>query len=190
MGDQAHRAVRRPHLVTVLGQAGIGKSRLIAEVKRLRDDVECADRSLSIDCRGHADGPVARGRVGGGAARPGQYPGIAELLPEDPQAGAVVACLDPSGAAGSADVGWAVSRLIGGLASVETVVVVLEDVHWADDVLLDVVGQLLGRSEHRALLVVCTARPEFAERHPGWGAGSNTTTIAIERLDDLQTREL
>ena len=38
--------------------------------------------------------------------------------------------------------------------------------------------------------MLCTARPEFAERHPGWGAGTNTNTIAIERLDDLQTREL
>ena len=182
--------IRRPHLVTVLGQAGIGKSRLIAEVKRLRDDVSV----LTGHCRSTAGAtPMAPWLEVAWAAVPpdlGSTAGIAELLPEDPQAGAVVACLDPSGAAGSADVGWAVSRLIGGLASVETVVVVLEDVHWADDVLLDVVGQLLGRSEHRALLVVCTARPEFAERHPGWGAGSNTTTIAIERLDDLQTREL
>lgn len=182
--------IQRPHLVTVLGQAGIGKSRLLAEVMRLRDDVTV----LTGHCRSTAGSTpmapwleVARAAVS--ADRDGTI-GIAELLPGDPQARAVAACLDPSGAAGSADVGWAVSRLIGGLASIQTVVVVLEDVHWAEAVLLDVVDQLLGRSEHRSLLVICTARPEFAEQHPGWGAGANTSTIAIERLNDLQTREL
>ncbi len=182
--------IRRPHLVTVLGQAGIGKSRLVAEVIRLGEDVTV----LTGHCRSTPGAtPMAPWLEVAWAAVPAGRTGpdeIAALLPEDPQARAVAACLDPSGASGSADVGWAVSRLIGGLASVKTVVVVLEDVHWADAVLLDVVGQMLGRSEHRALLVLCTARPEFAERHPGWGAGSNTNTIAIERLDDRQTREL
>ena len=68
--------------------------------------------------------------------------------------------------------------------------IVLEDVHWADDLLLDVVEQLLGRSRRRSLVVVCTARPEFAERRPGWGAGANATAFALERLDDAQTRRL
>ena len=39
-------------------------------------------------------------------------------------------------------------------------------------------------------MVVCTARPEFAERRPGWGAGANATSVALERLDDGQTRRL
>jgi tetratricopeptide (TPR) repeat protein len=88
------------------------------------------------------------------------------------------------------DVGWAVSRLIGSMATARTVVIVLEDVHLADDLLLDVVEQLLGRTRRQSLMVVCTARPEFAERRLGWGAGTNATSVALERLDDTQTRRL
>ena len=72
----------------------------------------------------------------------------------------------------------------------ETVVVVLEDVHWASGLLLDVVEQLLGDSRRRALLVVCTTRPELADRRPGWGTGANTVSVALERLDDTETRRL
>ena len=92
--------------------------------------------------------------------------------------------------AAAPDVGWAVSRLIGSMATEQTVVIVLEDVHLADDLLLDVVEQLLGRSRRQSLMVVCTARPEFAERRLGWGAGTNATSVALERLDDGQTRRL
>ena len=88
------------------------------------------------------------------------------------------------------DVAWAVSRLVGVLAATQTVVVVLEDVHWASSLLLDVVEQLLGDSRRRALLVVCTTRPELAERRPGWGTGANTVSVALERLDDTETRRL
>ena len=89
--------------------------------------------------------------------------------------------------------GPAPGRRLGGVAAgrrarrERTVAIVLEDVHWADDLLLDVVEQLLGRSRRGSLLVVCTARPEFAERRPGWGAGANAVTVSLERLDDAQT---
>ena len=105
-------------------------------------------------------------------------------------AASVAACLAPDAMGGGSDVAWAVSRLIGTMTIDRTVVVVLEDVHWADDLLLDVVEQLITHARRRSLLVVCTARPEFAERRPGWGAGANTMSLALERLDDTQTRVL
>jgi len=76
------------------------------------------------------------------------------------------------------------------MAAGRIVVIVLEDVHWADDALLDVVEQLVGRNRAQSLLVVCTARPEFAERRPGWGAGANALSVALESLDDAETRRL
>ena len=76
------------------------------------------------------------------------------------------------------------------MATAGSVAIVLEDVHWADDALLDVVEQLVDRARHRSLLVVCTARPEFADRRTTWGAGANTMSVALERLDDAQTRRL
>jgi class 3 adenylate cyclase/tetratricopeptide (TPR) repeat protein len=182
--DQIHK----PHLVTVLGQPGIGKSRLVSEVPRLGDGLTV----LTGHCRATAGASsleplleVARGAVaeGGDAAQ-----GVAGLMPGDPDAQAVAACL--AGAAGAPDIAWAMSRLIGTMAGVQTVVIVLEDVHWADDLLLDVIEQLLGHGRRRSLLVVCTARPEFAERRPGWGAGANSVSLVLERLDDAQTRRL
>ncbi len=183
--DQIHK----PHLVTVLGQPGIGKSRLVSEVPRLGDGLTV----LTGHCRATAGASsleplleAARGAVaeeGRDAAH-----GVAGLMPGDPDAQAVAACL--AGAAGAPDIAWAMSRLIGTMASVQTVVMVLEDVHWADDLLLDVIEQLLGHGRRRSLLVVCTARPEFAERRPGSGAGANTVSLVLERLDDTQTRRL
>ncbi len=181
--------LQRPHLVTVLGQPGIGKSRLAAEVRRLRGDVTL----LSGQCRATTRSSVeplleiARGVAVGGLDL-GES--IVEAMPGDRDAAAVAACLDPGDARGAPDIAWAASRLIGTLAAAGTVAIVLEDVHWADDLLLDVVEQLLGRSRGRALLVVCTARPEFAEQRPTWGSGANAVSVVLERLDSDQTRRL
>ena len=181
---------QRPHLVTVLGQPGIGKSRLVSDVPRLRDDLTV----LVGHCRAML-GPSALEpllEVAAATAPDGRRlpEAILDLMPGEPDAAAVAACLAPAGAASAPDVGWAITRLIGTMALTRTVVIVLEDVHWAGDPLLDIVEQLLGRSRRGSLLVVCTARPEFAEWRPGWGAGANTISVALERLDDAQTRTL
>src|SRR6185312_4384726 len=181
--------LQRPHLVTVLGQPGIGKSRLAGEVRRLRADVTV----LHGQCRattGSSLEPLLE--VGRDVAVGGRdlTDTIVEAMPGDADAAAVAASLAPGGARGAPDIAWAASRLVGTLAAAGTVAIVLEDVHWADDLLLDVVEQLLGRSRGRALLVVCTARPEFAETRPAWGSGANSSTILLERLDADQTRAL
>ncbi len=180
---------RRPHLVTVLGAPGIGKSRLVSEVAGLRADLTV----LTGHCRASAASSsleplleVARAVVPDGDPSSG----LAELMPGEPDALAVGACLAPGGAAGVSDIAWAVSRLIGTMSLSRTLAIVLEDVHWADDALLDVVEQLLGHSRLRFLLVVCTARPEFADRRPEWGARANSFSFTLERLDDDQTRRL
>jgi class 3 adenylate cyclase/tetratricopeptide (TPR) repeat protein len=185
------RTVRleRPHLVTVLGQPGIGKSRLAAEVPRLRPDTtvltgHCrAQTGSSLEPLIDIAGGLAAG--GGDAAE-----AIVEAMPGDGDAAAVADCLAPGGARGAPDIAWAASRLVGTMAAAGNVAIVLEDVHWADDLLLDFIAGLLGRTRGRALLVVCTARPEFAEEHPAWGAGVNAVSVLLERLDGGQTRRL
>src|SRR6185503_7902947 len=107
-----------------------------------------------------------------------------------PDAAAVAACLAPRSAAGGPDAAWALTRLIGTMAAAGPVLVVLEDVHWADEALLDVVDQLVDHGGRSPLLVVCTARPEFADRRNGWGRGTNACTLVLERLDDGETRRL
>ena len=59
-------------------------------------------------------------------------------------------------------------RFLVGLAAQQPLVLALEDIHWADDGLLDFVEHLRATAIPSPLLVVCTARPELLERRPGW----------------------
>ena len=72
-----------------------------------------------------------------------------------------------------------------------TLVVVLEDLQWADEGLLDFVDELAARLRDAPLLLLCTARPELLERRPGWGGGKpNALTISLAPLADEETERL
>jgi class 3 adenylate cyclase len=174
-------STRRPHLVTILGHAGIGKSRLVAEVDRLAPGA----RVLRGQCRDGGSASSLAPLLEATSDWAGQ---VDRLMPGDADADAIAACL--SGRDGGRDVAWAATRLIAAMAAEGMVVVALEDVHWADDQLLDVIDGLIARSRRLPLLVVCTARPEFADRRPAFGAGANTLSFALERLDDEETRRI
>jgi tetratricopeptide (TPR) repeat protein len=74
------------------------------------------------------------------------------------------------------------------MAEQRPVVLVFEDLHWADDTLLDFVDELVDWLTDVPLLVVSTARPELLERRPGWGGGKlDATTLALTPLSDDQT---
>ena len=181
------RQTARPHLVTVLGQAGIGKSRLVAELRRLAgDDVvvltgncRAMPGRTSLDPLLEAIAPL----------RDGEGVGVGAWMADDPEATAVAACL-ADGGAGARDLAWAATRLIGAVADRAALALVIEDLYWADDLLLDALEQLLERGRRGSLLVVCTARPEFAERRPGWASGANAISLSLEHLDDAHTRDL
>ena len=82
-------------------------------------------------------------------------------------------------------------RFLEGLAEQRPLVLVFEDLHWADESLLDFVDELVDWLTDVPLLVVATARPELLERRPGWGGGKlNATTLALSPLSDDQTAEL
>jgi tetratricopeptide (TPR) repeat protein len=70
-------------------------------------------------------------------------------------------------------------------------VLVFEDLHWADDSLLDFIDHLVDWAAGVPLLVVCTARPELLARRPGWGGGKpNAATISLSPLSDDETARL
>ena len=76
-------------------------------------------------------------------------------------------------------------------AAVGPVVVVVDDLQWADDAVLEIVRGLLAHVVDVPLLVVCIARPELLERDPTWGSGvANSTTIVLEPLNADETRTL
>ena len=77
------------------------------------------------------------------------------------------------------------------LAAQRPLVLVFEDLQWADDGLLDFVDELVDWVTDVPLLVVCTARPELLARRPDWGGGKlNASTIALEPLSDEETARL
>ncbi len=82
-------------------------------------------------------------------------------------------------------------RFFEGLADQRPLVLVFEDLHWADDNLLDFVDHLVDWATGVPLLVVSTARPELLTRRPGWGGGKlNALTISLSPLSDDDTARL
>ena len=74
-------------------------------------------------------------------------------------------------------------RFFEALAEDGPTVLWFEDIHWADDALLDFIDLLADRAGAVPLLIVCTARPELFERRPSWGGGKpNASTLSLTPL--------
>src|SRR5207249_8746628 len=82
-------------------------------------------------------------------------------------------------------------RFLEAVAERDPAVLVFEDLHWADDDLLDFVDHLVDWASGVPLLVVGTARPELLERRPAWGGGKpNSLTLSLSPLSDEETARL
>jgi predicted ATPase len=96
---------------------------------------------------------------------------------------------ESSGSRQEAFAAW--RRFLEAMAEQRPLVLVFEDMHWADTAMLDFVDQLVERTSDVPLLVLGTARPELLERRPGWGGGkSNALTISLTPLSDEETAGL
>jgi class 3 adenylate cyclase/tetratricopeptide (TPR) repeat protein len=221
------RVVRegRPHLVTVIGQAGVGKSRLM--------------RDLTSKLAGRPDHPAIReGNCPAYGARISYWalaevireqfeivdtddPGVAweklrrgieELVSEaeteepperlaamiarplgiePPSEDPIAAALDTEDPQGMRDRLFSAVRSVAEAVSRRRpLVLAFEDIHWADEGMLDLIGYL-ARWIRGPVLLVCLARDELLDRRAGWGGGRrNATTIALEPLGDADAREL
>jgi tetratricopeptide (TPR) repeat protein len=82
-------------------------------------------------------------------------------------------------------------RFFEALAERTLLVLVFEDLQWADDGVLDFIDHLVEWASGVPILVVCTARPELLERRPGWGGGKrNASTVSLSPLSDEDTARL
>jgi class 3 adenylate cyclase/tetratricopeptide (TPR) repeat protein len=212
--DAVGRAHRHgvPQLVTVVGAAGIGKTRLLAELAaRLaagrQPVVWRQGRSLPWG-HGPAFGALAEAvkaeagilETDGASRRAARLAGAVAGAVPDPAAAAWVAGHlrrlvgaapgERSPAAADREEEFAAwRRFLHGRAAARPLVLALEDLHRADDALLDFVESLArAPSGGGGLLVVATARPELLERRPGWGSAG--VTIGLEPLGDADTTEL
>jgi len=199
------RQERSPELVTLIGVPGIGKSRLVLELYGLIERETELTSWRHGRCLPYGEGVTfwALGEM---------VKAQAGILEEDDNAEAErklrAAVDDPwieshlrplvglsGGAEGGADrrdeafTAW--RRFFEGLADERPLVLVFEDLHWADENLLDFVDHLIDWATGVPLLVVCTARPELLARRPGWGGGKpNALTISLSPLSDEETARL
>jgi tetratricopeptide (TPR) repeat protein len=83
---------------------------------------------------------------------------------------------------------WAVRKYLEAFGGDRSVIVVFEDIHWAERGLLDLI-EYLGSTATR-MLIICTARSDLLERHTRWGGGRNSLNLVIPSLDLQESRQL
>ena len=193
---------RSCHLFTVLGSAGVGKSRLAAELAAW-----CALRAriLTGRCLPYGEGitfwPVAEILREAAPLQEDEAPGeirrrLATLLDGEPDADVVAERLGQllgvsEGYAETEETRWAVRRLLESLGRSEPLVVVFDDLHWAEPVLLDLIEYIADWARDAPILLVCLARPELLDARPAWAGGKlNATSILLEPLSDGEAETL
>jgi DNA-binding SARP family transcriptional activator/tetratricopeptide (TPR) repeat protein len=177
---------RAPVLATVLGEAGIGKTRLIHE---LAGRVAAEATVLTGRCLSYGEGitfwPLRELVHHAGASRATQDELVA-LLEGEPDARRVAERLawalgqNGHAAADAAEIFWATRRLLETLARRRPLLMVFEDLHWAEPTFLDLVESVATQAGRAPLLLLCLARPELLERRPAWARLSSPRTVAIE----------
>ena len=210
--EQFHAAgrERRARLVSLVGQAGIGKSRLAWELEKYLDGVVEVVRwhrgrspaygegvtfwALGEMVRrraGLAEGDdPSRTRAAIGAMLAEHVPDLEERRWIEPRLLALLGVDDaPTGGREELFAAW--RTFFERLAASGTVALVFEDIHWADDGLLDFIEHLLDWSHHQPIFVVTLARPELLERRPGWGTDRRgAMALRLDPLPEPAMREL
>jgi predicted ATPase/class 3 adenylate cyclase len=193
-------ADRACSLFTVLGPAGIGKSRLTRE---FGSRIVGRATLLSGRCLSYGEGitfwPITEMAI--------QAAGISDETPPEqarealrtalgdaPDSDAIAAQLADVlgiGGGGPVEASWAIRRFLEALSLERPVVAVLDDIHWAEPTLLDVIEHVADWSRDAPILLLCMARPELLEERPGWGGGKrNATSVHLEPLSEPEADAL
>lgn len=207
------RRERAAQLVTILGVPGIGKSRLVAELLRLVDQEpdlitwrEGRSPSYGAEVSFSALGEIVKADLGildsDDVADVDQklIQSLAQLFPSEGGAERVaqhirllIGAATPEAVSGGLgeDAFDAWAAYLAARADRRPAVLVFEDLHWADEPMLDFVESLAGRVGHVPLVVVATARPELLSRRPTWGGGvANAMLVSLGPLGDEDSRQL
>jgi len=184
-------SARACRIVTVFGPAGIGKSRLAAELSR---DVRGEAQTLTGRCLPYGDGITFWPLVQIVGAL-GSDEGIRELLAavEDGElvADRVLSAVGPTRtAAAGGEMFWAVRRLLEEAARKQPLVVMVEDIHWAAPTFLDLLEYLAGWIHDAPVLLLCLSRPDLLEERQGWLTTPNATGIVLAPLTDAESDAL
>jgi len=207
---QRTHADERLHLVTLMGQPGIGKSRLLREfLAELRETVPSPlvlrGRSVAFGQQigYHALLDILRTRAGlmdtdaPDVVREKLARWLHEVLPAESVLldgllltfGSEQTGADPGEIRRQLFAAWV--GLVASLAASRPVVIAFEDLHWADEGLLDLIEMLADRAGSLPVFVICVARPEILERRSSWGGGRrNATNIDLPPLRANEVEQL
>jgi class 3 adenylate cyclase len=184
------------HRATVIGPAGIGKSRLARE---LAASAGGTARVLTGSCLPYGEGVAFRPLaeiVHAVAGEDEPRAAVEGVLAGDPHAGAIAErVLEAAGIVEAVDAGrdtlWAIRSFFEALARERPAIVVFDDVHWAEPPLLELIEFLTESSSGAPLLLVCLAREEFLEQHPEWGReATRASALRVDRLSEEDTAAL
>jgi class 3 adenylate cyclase/tetratricopeptide (TPR) repeat protein len=189
------------HLFTVLGPAGIGKSRLVREFGSRIDPTAAV--VVSGRCLSYGEGitfwPIAEMAIQAAGIAEDEPPerareSLHRALGDTPEAEGVAAQLAGllgMNGGGPVEPSWAVRRFFEVLSERRPLVAVFDDIHWAEPTLLDVIEHVADWSRDAPILLLCMARPELLEERPGWGGGKrNATTVHLEPLSEPEADAL
>lgn len=197
-------AERNCHLVTILGRAGVGKTRLADEFGRGVDE---RARVLRGHCLAYGDAvtywPVVQIVRQAADISPTDDPGTAHqrltaLFGADERDRQALSQIEqllgigkPTGEL-PGDTAWALRRLLQGIARRQPLVVLVEDLHWAEPVLLDALEYVAESAHDAPIMLLCLARPdELLERRRGWPGGRlNATSMLLSPLNDQEGEQL
>jgi class 3 adenylate cyclase/tetratricopeptide (TPR) repeat protein len=206
------RGSRAPQLVTIVGEPGIGKSRLVLELfRRIEEGLDPINFRLGRSppypegVSFWALGEIVKGQAGmlatddAATAERKLHAAVRDLVAITPEAarieshlrslvGLTAAAAVHGDQRGAAFAAW--RHFLEALARQRPLVLVFEDIHWADDGLLDFVDHLVAWADDVPLLIVATARPELLDRRPHWGDTSRATTLTLPPLSEREAREL
>jgi len=188
-------------LFTVLGTAGVGKSRLVAEfLGTVRDRA----RVVRGRCLPYGEGitywavaEIVRQAIGidEGDAAAVERERIDTFVAGLPEAAAIARGLSGliglEASAAQEELVWSFRRALEHIADRGPLVVLVDDIHWAEPTLLDLIESVADLARDSPILFICPARPEFLDDRPTWGGGKvNATTILLEPLTEGSALEL
>ena len=194
---EAYDAVVREslcRLATIVGPPGIGKSRLAREVLgSFREAQAVVGR-----CVAYGDGVtyLPLGEIVRQIAGAEPEPVLTRILSEVERGSTatrlIMGALGTNDEPGSPEeTAWAFRRLFEALAASRPLVVVVDDIHWADETLLDLLEYLVGFSSGAPILLLCLARPDVFDVRPSWGTPrTGTTLVSLSALSDDESEGL
>jgi class 3 adenylate cyclase/tetratricopeptide (TPR) repeat protein len=197
-GTAADRAC---HMFTILGSAGVGKSRLVEEfVSRIEDRAAV----LRGRCLPYGDGityfPVLEIVKEAAGLADFDAPDVVEAkvcaaLEDDEQQEVVCSRLSQllgvQETASPEETHWAIRRFLEAQARDGPLVVVFDDIHWGEPALLDLIEHVADWSKEVPIFLLCMARPDLLDLRPTWGGGKmNVTTVSLEPLSNEECERL